>query len=580
MHELVIRGGNLVDGTGSPARVADVGIDHGLIAAVGNGLRGRREVDAQGLLVTPGFVDIHTHYDGQALWDAHMTPSSWHGVTTVVFGNCGVGFAPVRPQDVPYLVDLMRGVEDIPEAVLMEGIAFTWESFPQYLDRLEAMPRSIDVGAQVPHCALRFYVMGERGADYREQPTPDEISRMSVLLEEALRAGALGLTTSRMSRHRAGDGRYIPSLTASSDELLGLAAAMRRAGSGVIEVNSEWGPGEFDLMASMARAAGRPLSCLLIQFDTEPQAWRDALAAIHAARARGIDVNAQVGCRPIGVLMGFETTINPFAAHPRWQALMHLTPAQRYERLAADPGLRRVLIDEEVTDPVLGRIIDKMGKAHVLGVQVDYEPRAEHSVAALARQRGVSLREVAFDAMMAEAGRGMLLLPHENYAEGNLDAVREMLLDEATVMGLSDAGAHVGSICDAGSPTLLLTHWARDRTRGPRLPIEWLVHKQTAATAAAYGLHDRGVIAPGRKADLNVIDFDRLRMLAPELVYDMPAGGRRLIQKAEGYRHVFVSGVETIRDDTPTGRLPGRLVRGTAAHARVDQPRDPPVAAC
>ena len=562
MHDLVIRGGTVIDGSGAPGRIADVAIDAATIAAVGTGLRGRREIDAAGLLVTPGFVDIHTHYDGQATWDAQMTPSSWHGVTTAVFGNCGVGFAPVRRGDIPYLVNLMRGVEDIPEAVLMEGIDFRWETFPEYLDCLDAMPRSIDIGAQVPHAALRLYAMGARGADLREAPTPAEIDAMGTSLEQALHAGALGLTTSRMSKHLAGDGRHIATLAAQRPELQGLAEAMRRAGKGVIEVNSEWGPGEFELVAEMARTAGRPLSCLLIQFDTAPQAWRGTLSDIRAARARGLDAHAQVGCRPIGVLIGLETTINPFAAHPRWQAMAALTPRQRYERLRDDAVLRRALVDDAVADPVLERIISKMGKAQVLGEHVDHEPQQSASMAAVAQAQGRGLREVVLEALMAREGRGLLLLPHENYAEGNLDAVREMLVDDATVLGLSDAGAHVGSICDASAPTVLLTHWARDRTRGPRLPIEFLVHKQTRATAMAYGLHDRGLLAAGRKADVNVIDFERLRVRAPEVVYDLPAGGRRLIQKAQGYRHIFVSGIETIRDDMPTGRLPGRLVRG------------------
>lgn len=564
MHELVIRGGMLVDGSGGSPRIADVAIDGGLVSEVGNRLRGHREVDATGLLVTPGFVDIHTHYDGQATWDPLMTPSSWHGVTTAIFGNCGVGFAPVRASDVPYLVNLMRGVEDIPEAVLMEGVDFKWESFPEYLDQLESMPRIMDVGAQVPHAALRLYAMGQRGADPDEAPTRGEIDTMSVLLEEALQAGALGLTSSRMSKHLSGDGRHIGSLKARSPELHGLASAMQRAGKGVIEVNSEWGPGEFALLADMARAAGRPLSCLLIQFDTAPDHWRGTLGDIRAARADGLDVHAQVGCRPIGVLMGLETTVNPFGSHPRWKAMAALTPSERYQRLAADPALQRALIDEPVPDPVLERIVVKLGKATLLGQRVDYEPTADKQVSAIAAASGRSIREVALEAMMANGGRGMLLLPHENYAEGSLDAVYDMLADEATVLGLSDAGAHVGSICDGSAPTLMLTHWARDRTRGPRFPLEFVVQKQTRSTAAAYGLLDRGLIAPGMKGDVNVIDFERLRLLPPVVAYDLPAGGRRLVQKAEGYRHVFVSGIETVRDDEPTGALPGKLVRGTA----------------
>src|SRR5690242_11086069 len=345
MHDLVIRGGTVVDGSGSAPRIADVAVDNGLITAVEPGAaRGHREIDASGLLVTPGFVDIHTHYDGQVTWDPYVTPSSLHGVTTVVFGNCGVGFAPVRKGAAPYLINLMEGVEDIPETVLAEGVAFNWESFPQYLDALAATPKVMDIGAQVPHGALRFYVMGERGADHAEPPTPEEIETMGALLEEALRAGALGFTTSRTIKHRAKDGRFTPGLTALEPELFGLARAMQRAGRGVIEVNSDFGPGEFDVLREAARLAGRPLSCLLIQVDRAPDLWRETLAQIHAARAEGVAVTAQVGCRPIGVLLGLETSVHPFMTHPEWMAMNDLTPEQRYRRLRRDAELRRVLV--------------------------------------------------------------------------------------------------------------------------------------------------------------------------------------------------------------------------------------------
>ncbi len=562
MHDLVIRGGEVVDGTGAPGRLADVAIDGGRITAVDANLgAGHREVNAKGLLVTPGFVDIHTHYDGQATWDAFMTPSSWHGVTTAVFGNCGVGFAPVRSESIPYLINLMQGVEDIPELVLSEGVDFQWESFPEYLDSLARKPRVMDVGAQMPHTALRFYVMGERGSDHLEMPTAPEIERMGVLLEEALHAGALGFSTSRTAKHRAGDGRHTPSLSATNAELFGLGQAMRRAGRGVIQVNSDFAGGEFELMEQMAKMADRPLSCLLVQTDDAPRRWRTTLDNIHAARRRGVAANAQVGCRPIGVLMGLETTMNPFADHPAWKRMDHLSPAGRYERLRCDAALCDDLVNNPHSDPLKDRITSKLPRAHIMDT-LDYEPDASTSIASIAQATGRPVRRVALEAMMAKGGKAMLLLPHENYHDGNMDAVREMLADEACVIGVADAGAHLGVIADASAPTLLLTHWSRDRKRGPKLPLEFVVHKQTQATAASYGMHDRGVLRAGMKADINVIDYDHLALRDPQVVYDLPAGGRRIVQRAQGYRHVFVSGVQTLADDELTGELPGRLVRG------------------
>ncbi|HEU5282366.1 MAG TPA: amidohydrolase family protein, partial [Burkholderiales bacterium] len=547
MHDLVIRGGTVVDGTGAPARVADVAVDGERIAAVGEAIgRGRREIDAAGLLVTPGFVDVHTHYDGQVTWDPFLTPSSWHGVTTTVFGNCGVGFAPVRRGSEPYLIELMEGVEDIPGSVLAEGVSFDWESFPDYLDALAGTPKAIDVGAQVPHAALRFYVMGERGANHGERPTGEEIERMGGLLEEALRAGALGFSTSRTVKHRAKDGRAIPSLTAREPELLGLAAAMKRAGRGVIEVNSDFGPGEFEALRAAAEVSGRPLSVLLLQVDNAPELWRDTRDRIHAARAAGLQVNGQVGCRPIGLLMGLETSRHPFCTHPAWLALDQLAPGERQARLQSDPALRQTLIEQRPDDAFTRWIASVLTKTYVLDESFDYEPAPASSIAARALAQGRSPWALALEAMLAEGGKGLLLQTFENYSAGDLEAVREMLLDEATIMGLGDGGAHVATVCDSSSPTFLLSHWARDRKRGERLPLELLVRKQTRDSAAAYGLRDRGVLAPGLRADLNVIDFSRLKLRRPEVVYDLPAGGRRIIQRARGYRHTFVAGCETV----------------------------------
>lgn len=563
MHDLAIRNGLVVDGTGAAPHVADIAIDGPLVTALGRNVgAARREIDAEGLLVTPGFVDVHTHYDGQATWDPYLTPSSWHGVTTTVFGNCGVGFAPVRPGAAPYLINLMEGVEDIPGTVLAEGVSFDWESFPQYLDALAAAPKVMDIAAQVPHAALRFYVMGERGADHAQTPTDDEIARMGELLEEALRAGAFGFTTSRTTKHRARDGRYTPSLSAQEPELFGFAQAMRRAGRGVIEVNSDFGPGEFDILRAAAELSGRPLSVLLLQVNNAPDLWRETRAQIHAARKAGVSVNGQVGCRPIGILMGLETSMHPFSTHPAWTALSALPPRERFLRLKRDADLRRVLVKQRPEDEHTRWIAQALPRTYIVDDTYDHEPDpATLSLTARASAQGASPWALALDAMMADDGKGLLAHTFENYTEGSLDVVRELLLDEATIMGIGDGGAHVCTICDCSSPTLLLSHWARDRRRGEKIPLEFLVRKQTRDSAAAYGLNDRGVLAPGFRADINVIDFDRLKLLKPEVVYDLPAGGKRLLQRAQGYRHTFVAGVETLRDDEHTGALPGRLLR-------------------
>ena len=565
MHDLVIRGATVIDGTGSEAQVADVAVavDGGLISAVGDKVGpGRREIDAKGLLLTPGWVDIHTHYDGQATWDPYLTPSSWHGVTTAVFGNCSVGFAPVRPGNEPYLINLMEGVEDIPETVLAEGIDFRWESFPEYLDVLASTPRIMDIGAQVPHAALRYYVMGERGADFAEAPSAAEIDRMGALLEASLEAGALGFTTSRTVKHRAADGRLTPGYGAEEAELTGLAQAMKRAGAGVMEVNSDFGDGDFARLRAAAEIAGRPLSVLLVQVDQAPNLWRETLDQVGAACADGLEVTAQVGSRPIGMLMGLEATTHPFTTHPLWQEMSELSPKQRFARISGEPDLRRCLVEERPDDEHVQWMDKVLRRTFELDDAVDYEPAPEQSIAARAKAQGRDPFDLALELLLANDGQALLLHPFENYCAGDLEVVKEMLEDPNTVCGVADAGAHVGIICDASSPTSLLTHWGRDRSRGERLPLELLVRKQASDTARTYGLLDRGVIATGYKADLNLIDFDALRLLRPELVYDLPAGGRRIIQKAVGYRHTFVSGVEVMRDGKATGELPGQLLRG------------------
>ena len=563
MHDLVIRNGTVIDGAGARRRRADVAVTDGLISALEpRAGAARRDIDAEGLLVLPGWVDIHTHYDGQATWDPAMTPSSWHGVTTTIFGNCGVGFAPVRPGTENFLINLMEGVEDIPEIVLAEGVDFRWESFSEYLDVLDETPRVMDVGAQVPHAALRFYVMGDRGADHSARPSDDEIERMGELLEEGLAAGAFGFTTSRTPKHRAADGRPTPSLTAEHAELAGLALAMKRAGTGVIQVNSDFGEGEFPLLRAVAELAERSLSVLLVQMAIAPGRWAETLASVDQACTDGLDVTAQVGSRPIGILLGLEASLHPFVTHPLWHELQAFDHETRIARLTDDRELRGRLAAERPDDEHTRQMTATLERTFELGDPLNYEPEFEVSVANRARRAGRDPFDLALELLLLEGGRTLLLHTFENYCDGDLSVVYQMLINPNTVCGIADGGAHVGLICDSGSPTSLLTLWARDRTRGPQLPLEFLVHKQTGATARTYGLHDRGIIAPGYRADLNVIDFAELHLERPVVVHDLPAGGKRIVQRSKGYRHTFVHGTEVARDGEDTGSRPGRLVRG------------------
>lgn len=562
MNDLLIKNGTIIDGSGQKRYVGNISVADGLITDIGKSIgSARRVVDADGMLVTPGFVDIHTHYDGQATWDPYLTPSTYHGVTTAIFGNCGVGFAPVRKPDIPYLINLMEGVEDIPGSVLAEGVSFQWESFPEYLDVLDRSPKAINIGAQVPHAPLRFYVMGERGADHNTLPTDQEIDEMGRLLEEALRAGALGFTTSRTTKHLSKDGKNTPSLSAKDPELRGLALAMKRANRGIIEVNSDFGDGEFEIMRMASEVSGRPLSILLLQVNNSPDLWRKTRDQIYEARREGIEVNGQVGCRPIVVIMGFETTLHPFSTHPRWLEMSSLSPQERVNRINQDADLKRSLINDLPSDEHTQRIKSWLSRTFVMGDKFDYEPSPDQAITALAERRGVDPLEIALEGMLRLNGKGLLAHTFENYFDGDLSVIQEMLLDENTIMGLGDGGAHVCSVCDEGAPTYLLSHWGRDRSRGDKLPIEFLVKKHTSVSAMGYGLRDRGLLKPGLKADINVIDFDELALLNTEVVYDLPAGGRRLIQRAKGYRHTFVSGTEIICNDEQTGNLPGKLIR-------------------
>ena len=568
--DLVIRGGNIVDGGGGPGFEADVAVKDGVIAAIGqiNGA-GAEEIDARGKLVIPGFVDIHTHYDGQATWDARMQPSSWHGVTSVVMGNCGVGFAPCRPEDHDRLIRLMEGVEDIPFPVLSDGLPWNWESYPDYLDALAARRFDVDVGSQLPHAALRVYVMGQRGVD-REPATEADINAMAAIAKRAMEAGALGFGTSRTLNHRSSDGSPIATLTAGEDELTGIAMGMAAANAGVLQVVSDFNDPveEFAMLRRVAAASGRPLSFSLLQSPRDPEQWRLMLDQMSAAKAAGLRIRAQVATRPVGVLFGLELTANPFSTYPTYREIAALPLAERVARLR-DPGFcARLLADEPDSGRAPGLSPARAWeRIFPMGLDSpDYEPTPDGSIGALAEARGADPRALALDHMLdggAGDGRGMLYLPLLNYAGADLDHVLTMLQHECVVPGLSDGGAHVGMICDGSFPTTNLVHWTRDRTRGPKLPLEMMVKAQCRDTAETVGLFDRGLIAPGYRADLNVIDYDRLTLKAPQVAYDLPTGGRRLIQRADGYEATLVAGQVTYRDGAPTGALPGRLLRGS-----------------
>ena len=576
MHDLVIRNGTVVDGTGADRRLADIAIDGEMIVAVetpGSGLGpSAREIDATGLIVTPGWVDIHTHYDGQVTWDADIAPSSVNGVTSVLLGNCGVGFAPVKPDQHQFLIELLEGVEDIPGTALNEGMTWGWESFPEYLDVLDTLRWTIDVGTQVPHAALRTYVMGDRGADVEAAATPAEIERMSELCEEAIRAGALGFTSSRTSLHRTSKGEQIGTLRASADELLGIAAALQRADAGVIQLISDVYQStdddlvsrEIELLGRIAAEVARPLSFTVQQNDDAPDRFRELLAAIDGWNHAGADVKAQVAVRPIGVLIGLQATANPFMFCQSYQSLRPLDHGERMARLR-DPGLRRRLLDEHAASSpsgFVGILHSGYDRMYPLSDPPDYEPTPADSIAARAAAAGATPDEFLYDLLLDDDGSRLLYIPIMNYARGDLDDVREMLTSPNAMFGLSDAGAHCNSICDGSFPTTAITHWTRDRTRGDRLSLEFVVHQQTQRTAQHVGWTDRGVITPGMLADLNIIDLDRLTLHPPELIADLPAGGTRLMQAAEGYVATIKRGEVIAEHGALTGARPGRLQRG------------------
>ncbi|MFI5306129.1 MAG: amidohydrolase family protein [Polyangiales bacterium] len=562
--DLVVRGGTVVDGTGAAPREADVAVANGRVVAVGPvSQQGKRELDARGLLVTPGFVDIHTHYDAQATWDSRLWPSSWHGVTTAVMGNCGVGFAPCKPEHRDMLIRLMEGVEDIPNAVLTEGLHWRWQSFPEFLDALETRSHDIDFAAQVPHAALRVFAMGERGAK-REVATPDDIACMAKLAAEAVRAGALGFTTSRTLNHRTSDGEPTPTLTAAEDELMQIALALSDAQAGVLQVVSDFRDlaAEWGMLRRIVERSRRPLSISLVQNDRRPHAYRALLQALADASAHGLPVKAQVCGRAVGIVMGLGTSVSPFSGNPVYRELATLPLAELCARLRAPELRARLLAAQREASGFAAAVLQNFGKMFVLDATPDYEPAADQSIAARAAARGVAPAEAALDAMLDRDGHGLLYVPFLNYAEGSLEPSLEMMQHPNAVLGLGDGGAHVGMICDGSFPTFMLTHWTRDRSRGEKLTLPWVIKAQTADTAAAVGLRDRGVLAPGYRADINLIDYEKLTLPCPELVSDLPAGGKRLLQRAEGYVATIVRGQVVYERGEPTGALPGRLVRG------------------
>ncbi|ANH37104.1 D-aminoacylase [Nocardioides dokdonensis FR1436] len=571
--DLIVRGGTVVDGTGEAARTADVAVRDGVVAEVGRvSGSATREVDADGAVVAPGFVDVHTHYDGQATWDSYLQPSSWHGVTTVVMGNCGVGFAPVVPEDHDRLIELMEGVEDIPGVALAEGLSWAWRSFPEYLDALEERAHDMDFAAQVPHAALRVRSMGERAAAHT-LATDEEISMMATLAVEAIEAGAVGFSTSRTLNHKSISGELTPSYAAGRDELRAIAAAIGRTGKGVLQLVTDWDDEsietDFDLIRSMVEASGRPMSFSLAQSLSAPDRFRSALRFLEEANGQGHRLRGQVAARGIGLLMGLECTLNPFKANPAYQRISHL-PVAEQARLMAEPALRREILEHGIIKAphlIGGGFLDRVEVMFELTDPPSYEPDPEDTIARRAARAGVPVAELIYDVLVSDGGRGMFYQPFTNYVDGSLDGALELLSHDFTIPGLSDGGAHVGTICDASFSTTLLQHWVRDRERG-RLPLEFVVQRQARATAEAVGFLDRGLLVPGYKADLNVIDLEGLRLHKPEIHHDLPAGGRRLLQRADGYRHTFVSGVETYVDGEATGELPGRLVRGGQADPR------------
>jgi N-acyl-D-amino-acid deacylase len=570
MHELVIRGGTVIDGTGAKRFTADVAIDGGIVAEVGTiGARGRQEIDANGLLVTPGFVDIHTHYDAQATWDPLLSPSSSNGVTTVVMGNCGVGFAPCKPADRDWIIGLMEGVEEIPGTALHDGIKWEWESFGEYLNALDRKSLAIDVAAFVPHGAVRCYVMGKR-AELEAPAEEADIPLMANIVRQALKDGAIGFSTSRTLFNKSIEGILVPGSKADVRELSGLAQAVVDSGHGLIEVVPLGTGGEapestmieMAILRDVARNTGVSIQFLMGQYDANPYAWREQLKAAEEMAREGLKVVPQVFGRGVGMLFSYFAT-NPFGRLPTYQALRKLSHAERVAALR-NPEVRAKILSEE--DPIndAWKVLadNPWPKVYPLGDKMDFEPDPTESVEAIARRQGRPAKEVGYDLMLEHDGGAFLSFPLLGYSQRNLDAIREMIMHPLSIIGGSDAGAHAGTVCDAAVPTFMLTHWTRDRTRGDRIELEHIVRKQTMETAKSVGMHDRGVLRPGYKADVNVIDYEKLQLNSPKYLYDLPSGAGRLVQTASGYKHTIVSGKVIASDGIDTGARAGRVVRG------------------
>ncbi len=574
MYDLIIRGGTIVDGTGAAPFTGDIAVNGGRIAKVGTVTGPAATViDATAKIVTPGFVDVHTHYDGQATWDEQLAPSCWHGVTTVVLGNCGVGFAPVRPGGQQALIELMEGVEDIPGTVLAEGITWGWETFPEYLDVLADRRWMIDVGTHVPHAAVRAYVMGDRATD--DRVTADDLAQMSDIVRDGVKAGALGVSTSRILAHRTSTGAIVPGTFANREELAALADVLNELDTGVFEVVPRGMDGEataeahaeIDWMGDIAARTGRPVVFSVVQTHTELDRWQVMLSRAGDLREKGVPLYPQVANRPTGILFGLQSPSHPFSTRPSYQALAGLPLTERVAKLR-DPAMRAQILGEpngEYDHPLSSFVHTGFNNMLLVSEPINFEPQPSDTIAAKAEAAGCTAEEYCYDFLTGDGGRNLIMFPFTNYFRFNLNDVHAMLTHPASVYGLGDGGAHCGIACDASGQTFMLSYWVRDRVTGPRIPIEQAVKSMSSDNADLYGLHDRGRIAVGYRADINVIDFDRLKLEVPEMVYDLPAGGRRVMQRAKGYAAVVVNGEVTIRDDQATGALPGRLIRGQQA---------------
>lgn len=564
--DIIIKNGTIYDGTGQRSFVSDIFIKNELVVDIRKSNVNDKcleEIDANGLIITPGFVDIHTHYDGQVTWDNYISPSSWHGVTTAIMGNCGVGFAPVHHFDHDRLVTLMEGVEDIPEVVLTEGLEWKWETFGDYLDYISKRSFDIDIGAQVPHGALRLYVMGQRGAD-REIANDEDIKLMSKLAAEAVSIGALGFTTSRTINHRTSEGDLVPQFTAAENELVGISKAIGKTNKGVMQLVTDLigGRQEYLILEKMVIESNRPLSITVAQTDANNYEWEDLLGWIEDSANNGLPIKAQVCGRPVGLVLGLSVTLNPFSAHPSFNKISNL-PLEEKTKIMQSPNFKKKLLNEKPTtnDGLILSILRNYNNIYILDDPPNYEPLIEESLGFQAKKVDIEVDEFLYDCLLMEDGKKLLYYPIGNYMDSSLDAAKRMMESEHSLLGLGDGGAHCATICDASFTTHMLTFWGRDRVRGPKMDLSWIIKSHTRDNALAMGLNDRGLISKGMKADINVIDFDNLTLHAPEVVNDLPAGGKRLIQNVDGYVATIMSGKVTYRNGMKTGELPGKLIR-------------------